>query len=105
MGLPPTSRDEFTILEQQDQMNSGETTAHRLCEYYLERIDQIDRHGPSLNAVIEINADAVALTDWLDAERRPCPLETVRQWSCWRSANWMLWAHSNKVCTSSASPF
>jgi amidase len=62
--------EELTITELQAEMASGELTAHRLTEMYLERIEQIDRHGPALNAVIELNPDAPAIADALDAERK-----------------------------------
>ena len=39
-------------------------------EIYLSRVDAIDRHGPALNAVIEINPDAMAIADRMDAERK-----------------------------------
>jgi amidase len=62
--------DELTILEMQAQMKSGESTAVRLAEAYLERIAQIDRNGPTLNAVIELNPDALAIAAALDEERQ-----------------------------------
>lgn len=37
---------------------------------YLDRIEQIDRHGPTLNSVIELNPDVLAIADALDAERK-----------------------------------
>ncbi len=61
--------EEMTILEMHNNMQSGEWTAHRISESYLERIEQLDRSGPALRAVIEINPDALAIADALDAER------------------------------------
>ena len=60
---------EYTISELQQKMNSGELTARRLAELYLERIDSIDRDGPRLNAILETNPDALALASSLDVER------------------------------------
>ena len=60
---------EYTITELQQKMNSGELTARRLAELYLERIDSIDRDGPRLNAILETNPDALALASSLDVER------------------------------------
>ncbi len=37
---------------------------------YLDRIDQLDRRGPQLRAVIEINPEALAIADALDAEAK-----------------------------------
>ncbi len=61
--------DELTISELQHQMQTGQTTARHLCEDYLERIEQLDRQGPALNSVIELNPEALAIADRLDAER------------------------------------
>jgi len=56
---------EATINELQDRMVAGQLTAHQLTLAYLERIAQIDRAGPKLNSVIELNPDALALADAL----------------------------------------
>lgn len=60
---------EWTISELQEKMESGELTARRLAELYLERISEIDKDGPYLNSVIELNPDALEIADTLDAER------------------------------------
>ena len=39
-------------------MLAGELTARELVERYLERIEALDRQGPALNAIIELNPDA-----------------------------------------------
>ena len=62
--------EEMTIFMLQDKMNSGEMTVRSLCEGYLERIDQLDRNGPTVNAVIELNPDALAIAAVLDEERK-----------------------------------
>ena len=61
--------DELSISELQAQMRSGALTARALTEGYLARIDAIDRHGPALNAVIELNPEALSIAEALDAER------------------------------------
>ncbi len=61
---------EWTISELQEKMESGELTARRLAQLYLERIDEVDKNGPYLNAVIEVNPDALEMADALDAERK-----------------------------------
>lgn len=61
---------EFNVIELQRHMDSGELTAAGLAETYLARIEAIDRNGPRLNAVLELNPDALAIADALDAERR-----------------------------------
>src|SRR5205823_5766352 len=51
-------------------MQSGKFTARSLAEKYLARIEAIDRQGPALRSVIEVNPDALALADVLDKERK-----------------------------------
>jgi len=60
---------EWTISELQSMMATGELTARRLTELYLEQINTIDRNGPQLNSVIEINPDACTIASSLDYER------------------------------------
>ena len=60
----------MTISELQEQMATGALTARALVEMYLERIETLDQGGPGLNAVIEVNPDALAIADALDAERQ-----------------------------------
>ncbi len=61
--------EELTIAEIQTRMAAGELTAVALTEAYLARIAEIDRAGPTLNSVIEINPDALEIADGLDGER------------------------------------
>ena len=60
---------ELTIDDLQEKMRSGQMTSRQITEAYLERIRQIDRSGPVLNSVIEINPDALTIADSLDQER------------------------------------
>src|SRR3954467_2170061 len=62
--------EEATSAQLQAWMSSGRYTARQLAELYLRRIDEIDRSGPALRSVIEVNPDALAIADALDAERR-----------------------------------
>jgi amidase len=62
--------EEAAIANLQRRMDSGQDTARSLVEKYLARIDAIDRQGPSLGSVIEINPDALAIADGLDVERK-----------------------------------
>ena len=50
--------EEMSVLELQEKMTSGDMTALGIAESYLERIDQLNRQGPAINAVIECNPDA-----------------------------------------------
>src|SRR5256886_13357414 len=61
--------DEATIAELQAGMKSGRYRSLSLAKKYLGRIEQIDKHGPAVNAVIEINPDVVAIARALDEER------------------------------------
>jgi len=51
-------------------MTSGKYTSRQITELYLKRIDEIDRRGPTLRSVIEVNPDAVTIASALDEERR-----------------------------------
>jgi amidase len=68
--VKPFELDEITITELQDGMKSGRFTARSLAEKYLARIDEIDKHGPAVNAIIELNPDALSIADALDQERK-----------------------------------
>jgi amidase len=69
-GVRPFELDESTIADLQNAMNSGKLTAHSITRKYLDRIAAIDKKGPSLNSVLEINPDALAIADALDKERK-----------------------------------
>jgi len=68
--VKPFELDEVTIPELQDGMKSGKFTARSLAEKYSARIDEIDKRGPAVNAIIELSPDAFAIADALDEERR-----------------------------------
>jgi amidase len=61
---------EATIDALQAQMAAGKLTSHDLTAAYLARIAAIDKAGPKLNAVLELNPDALIIADALDAERK-----------------------------------
>ncbi|HTF44881.1 MAG TPA: amidase family protein, partial [Terriglobales bacterium] len=69
-GPKPFELDELTIGDLQKALESGELTSQSLVRKYLARIEEIDRNGPALNSVIEINPDALAIADALDRERQ-----------------------------------
>jgi len=62
--------NEITVDELQRKMQNGEYTSHFITEMYLKRISRIDKKGPAINAVIQINPDALAIADKMDAERK-----------------------------------
>jgi amidase len=62
--------EEVTIAELQAGMKSGKWTARSVAEKYLSRIEKIDKQGPAINSIIELNPDALAIADSLDKERK-----------------------------------
>jgi amidase len=68
--IPPFELDETTIPALQTAMSSGRMTARSITQLYLSRIDELDRKGPTLRHVIEINPEALAIADSLDKERK-----------------------------------
>lgn len=61
---------EWTIAELQEKMESGELFARQIAELYLKRMEVVDKGGPFLNSIIEMNPDALEIADTLDAERK-----------------------------------
>ncbi len=68
--VKPFELEEITIADLQDGMKSGRFTARSLVEQYSARINEIDKHGPSINSIIEMNPDALSIADSLDQERK-----------------------------------
>lgn len=62
--------NEITIDELQQKMKDGTYTSRKITELYLQRIEAIDKKGPAINAVIELNPDALSIADAMDAERK-----------------------------------
>ena len=62
--------DELTVTDLQKRLASGADTARSLAGKYIARIEAVDRQGPTLRAVLEVNPDALAIADGLDAERK-----------------------------------
>jgi amidase len=67
---PAFPLDEATVEQLQQWMQAGRFTSRQLVDLYLARIEQIDRSGPTLRSVIEVNPDARTIADALDAERK-----------------------------------
>ena len=71
LAAPPTFElEEATVADLQKRMSAGSLTASALTQRYLERIAAIDKRGPALNSVIELNPDALSIAAALDAERK-----------------------------------
>ena len=62
--------NEITITELQEKMAAGKYTSAQITELYLQRIAQMDKAGPMLNAVIELNPDAMTIAKQMDDERK-----------------------------------
>ncbi|HEY4619176.1 MAG TPA: amidase [Flavobacterium sp.] len=62
--------DEETISSLREKLSSGKYSSEQLVRMYLERIESIDKNGVKLNAVIEINPDAIALAKMMDSEMK-----------------------------------
>ncbi|MBV9227146.1 MAG: amidase, partial [Acidobacteriaceae bacterium] len=67
---PSFELDELSLSQLQEHFRQKSLTAERVTELYLQRIEAIDRNGPTLRSVIETNTDALALARSLDAEYR-----------------------------------
>src|SRR5689334_3559658 len=72
---PAAPADDFLLNETtidllQQKMQSGALTSVAITNMYLQRIQAIDKSGPHLNAVIEINPDAVSIAAAMDGERK-----------------------------------
>ncbi|QQL50648.1 amidase [Mucilaginibacter ginkgonis] len=74
MAEEPVLKDNFelnevTIPQLQQMMQSGKYTSKKICEMYLKRIDAMDKKGPVINAVIELNKKALTIAAERDKER------------------------------------
>ncbi len=65
----PTNLNEKTVAQLQQMMASGQLSSAQLTQYYIDRILALDQNGPGVNAVIELNPDAIAIAKSLDQER------------------------------------
>jgi amidase len=69
MKIAAFELEETTVADLQRGMASGRLTAHSITQQYLQRIADLDRKGPALHHVIEVNPDALSIADALDRER------------------------------------
>jgi len=64
------SRLEYSSVgELTQRMESNQLTAVDLVQHLLQRIASLDKQGPMINAIIELNPDALAIAESLDRER------------------------------------
>src|SRR5207237_10634144 len=69
-GAESPRLEEATLSDLERGFREGRLSARSVTEWYLARIDSLDKKGPAVNAVIEINPEAVAIADALDRERK-----------------------------------
>lgn len=68
-GISP-DLEELTLAEAAEGLETGRFTCRGLVAGYLARIEAIDRGGPHLNSILELNPAALPIAEALDAERR-----------------------------------
>src|SRR5437773_996045 len=61
--------EEASLTDLEQGFRSGRFTARSVAEWYLSRIERLDKKGPAVNTVIEINPDALAIARALDREQ------------------------------------
>jgi amidase len=62
--------NEWTVAQLQAAMTNGNLTSEKLTKYYIQRILDLDQNGPGVNAVIELNPDAINIAKQMDQMRR-----------------------------------
>ena len=60
--------DEETISSLADKLSSGTYSSEQLIKLYMHRIEAIDKKGPRLNSIIELNPDALSIAKIMDLE-------------------------------------
>ena len=65
-AAPPFRVEETTIAQIHDAMKDGRLTCRALVVSYLRRIEAYDKNGPALNAIVQVNTDALKQADELD---------------------------------------
>ena len=69
-GISPFVLEEATLADLQAGMSSGRMTSHSITEQYIVRIEELNRRGPNLRHVLEVNPEALDIADLLDRERK-----------------------------------
>jgi amidase len=66
----PFELEELTIDELQKGLGEGRWTSDDLVAQYIDRISELDRSGPRLRHILEVNPGAAELAQALDQERK-----------------------------------
>src|SRR5689334_7959567 len=61
---------EATIDDLQQRMKKNQLTSKQLTAMYLKRIEVVDKSGPAINSIIELNPDALSIAEAMDKERK-----------------------------------
>jgi len=69
-AVVPFEFAEMSIADLQRTVASGKYTVHALVQKYLDRIEALDKQGPAVNAIIELNPDALGIADAQDKQRQ-----------------------------------
>src|SRR5215467_1350983 len=70
LPIPAFEFEEATVSDLESRMSAGQISAATLSQAFLERIQDVDKNGPRLNSVIEVNPDALGSAEALDKERK-----------------------------------
>lgn len=60
--------DEMTVVQMQQAYKNGDFTVQEAVQFYLDRIEAIDRSGPGLNSILQLNPEAIEIAKQLDQE-------------------------------------
>ena len=69
-SVVPFELAEMSIADLQASIAAGKYTVHSLAQKYLDRIEALDKQGPAVNAIIELNPDALGIADSQDKQRQ-----------------------------------
>lgn len=67
---PETRLEYLSVDEINQRMERGQLSSATLVRHLLQRIDSLDKNGPAINAIIELNPDALAMAEAMDQERK-----------------------------------
>ncbi|MGY2341540.1 amidase family protein [Pseudomonas sp. SDO5532_S415] len=69
-SAPETGLEYLSVDEIRQWMDRGQLNSVMLVRHLLERIDKLDKNGPAINAIIELNPDALVIAEAMDRERK-----------------------------------
>lgn len=67
---PETRLEYLSVDEIIQRMDRGQLNSVTLVRHLLQRIERLDKNGPAINAIIELNPDALAMAEAMDQERK-----------------------------------